>query len=60
VVVAHRDPGTANWLDVAGHTHGVMLWRWNDVAEMPDLPSVTSMSFDEAVAAASAGRPVQT
>jgi hypothetical protein len=37
-------------LDVAGHNHGVILWRWNDVDEMPDLPSTTLMAFDEAVA----------
>jgi hypothetical protein len=49
-VLAHRDPGTPNWLDVAGHTHGVMLWRWNDVDDVPDLPRTTLMSFDEAVA----------
>jgi len=28
LVVAHRDPGTANWLDTCGHRHGIMGLRW--------------------------------
>lgn len=27
VVVAHRDPGEANWLDTEGHMIGVVFWR---------------------------------
>lgn len=27
-VVAHRDPGTPNWLDTAGHRHGTVGVRW--------------------------------
>jgi len=27
-VVAHRDPGVANWLDTAGHHQGPMIVRW--------------------------------
>jgi hypothetical protein len=40
IVLAHRDPGRPNWLDVAGHDHGAMLWRWNDVEDPPALPRV--------------------
>jgi len=40
IVVAHQDPGVANWLDVAGHDHGAMLWRWNDLESVPALPRV--------------------
>lgn len=40
VVIAHRDPGGPNWLDTAGHDHGAMLWRWNDVESRPALPRV--------------------
>jgi hypothetical protein len=29
-VVAHRDPGVANWLDTAGHRHGLMHIRFVD------------------------------
>jgi hypothetical protein len=28
VVVAHRDPGVANWLDTAGHRRGTIGVRW--------------------------------
>ena len=28
MVVAHRDPGVANWLDAAGRTHGTLYWRF--------------------------------
>jgi hypothetical protein len=28
LVLAHRDPGMANWLDTAGHRQGTMCWRW--------------------------------
>ena len=38
VVVSHTDPGHPNWLDPAGHQHGAMLWRWNDVTCVPPLP----------------------
>jgi hypothetical protein len=28
VVVAHRDPGHANWIRTAHHREGTMCWRW--------------------------------
>jgi hypothetical protein len=28
LVVAHVDPGVANWMDTAGHEHGTMCVRW--------------------------------
>ncbi|MET0986572.1 MAG: hypothetical protein ABW034_14315 [Steroidobacteraceae bacterium] len=39
IVVAHRSPGTANWLDTAGHRTGVIAWKWND-AEYRPQPSI--------------------
>jgi hypothetical protein len=27
-VVAHRDPGVANWLDTAGEPEGILQYRW--------------------------------
>lgn len=28
IVVAHRDPGVANWIQTVGHTSGTMCFRW--------------------------------
>lgn len=28
VVVAHEDPGMANWIETASHNEGTMCWRW--------------------------------
>ncbi len=28
VTIAHRDPGTPNWINTCGHNEGTMLWRW--------------------------------
>ncbi|MDZ7605868.1 MAG: DUF1214 domain-containing protein [Cyclobacteriaceae bacterium] len=28
VIVAHDDPGHANWIQTAGHVEGTMCWRW--------------------------------
>ncbi len=28
IVLAHTDPGTANWVDTAGHSEGFMTTRW--------------------------------
>lgn len=38
-VVAHRDPGVANWLDTAGNHHGAMIFRWLRAAGAP-VPEV--------------------
>jgi len=27
IVIAHADPGAANWLDCEGHEHGTIFWR---------------------------------
>jgi hypothetical protein len=35
VVVAHRDPGSGNWIDTAGHSEGTMCWRWVRATEHP-------------------------
>ena len=33
IVVADADPGVGNWIDTAGHRHGTMGLRYNQVAE---------------------------
>jgi hypothetical protein len=35
-VIAHRDPGVANWLDTMGHQTGPMLFRWVISESAPD------------------------
>ncbi len=48
VVVAHRDPGVANWLETAGHGSGAMCWRWvRPEVDPPPVPSTRVVSVDE-------------
>ena len=35
IIVASSDPGTGNWLDTAGHSHGTMALRWNHAIDPP-------------------------
>jgi len=35
IVVAHENPGIANWLETAGHRRGTMCWRWIRAASHP-------------------------
>jgi hypothetical protein len=35
IVVAHSDPGVANWVQTAGHDNGTMLFRWIRAAAHP-------------------------
>jgi hypothetical protein len=34
LLLAHRDPGRANWLDTAGHDNGTMCMRWVGASEI--------------------------
>ncbi|HVA09406.1 MAG TPA: DUF1214 domain-containing protein [Acidimicrobiales bacterium] len=44
-VVAHRDPGVANWLDTAGNRRGAAIVRWVRADEAP-VPTTTVVPFD--------------
>jgi hypothetical protein len=44
-VVAHRDPGVANWLDTAGHRRGPAIVRWVRADSAP-VPRCTVVPFD--------------
>jgi len=33
IIVAHRDPGTPNWIETCGHSEGTMCWRWYRLAK---------------------------
>ncbi len=50
MVLAHRDPGCANWLEAAGHTRGTMCLRWvgakEHVAPLLDLRAFESSGAD--------------
>jgi hypothetical protein len=46
VVVAHRDPGVANWLDTAGHGEGVLQYRWVWARTNP-APTLRSVRFED-------------
>jgi hypothetical protein len=35
IVVAHRNPGVANWIETAGHSQGTMCFRWIRADEHP-------------------------
>jgi hypothetical protein len=39
IVVAHRDPGMANWISTAGHREGVVFCRWLQAEALPEQPS---------------------
>ena len=36
LVVAHEDPGVPNWMDTAGHDHGIMGVRWVRADSLPE------------------------
>jgi hypothetical protein len=44
-VVAHTDPGVANWLDTAGHRQGPMIFRWLR-AESAPVPTTRVVAVD--------------
>jgi len=43
-VIAHRDPGIANWLDTTGSTQGCITYRWNQ-ADFQPVPTVELVAF---------------
>ncbi|HEY1990343.1 MAG TPA: DUF1214 domain-containing protein [Acidimicrobiales bacterium] len=45
VVVAHRDPGVANWLDTAGHSEGPIILRCVRTETAP-VPTTRRVAFD--------------
>ena len=46
IVLAHQDPGVANWLDTAGATEGCLQYRWVWTEDNP-IPAVRHIPFDE-------------
>ncbi len=54
IVVAHRDPGVANWLSTAGHDCGTMLFRWVGLADREGIvhPQTRVVAVDSLAASA--------
>ncbi len=48
MVIAHEDPGIANWLDPVGNRHGLLIIRWYGLKglEQPDV-RVTNVASSE-------------
>jgi hypothetical protein len=46
-VVAHRDPGVANWLDTAGHTRGTVGVRWVGENVKDVVPTTRVVNLEE-------------
>jgi hypothetical protein len=53
-VIAHEDPGIANWLDTAGHSAGPVILRCVRTETAP-VPTARVVPFSEAVASLPAG-----
>lgn len=45
-VLAHSDPGVANWLDTGGNLYGMLIGRWYRCSSQP-VPRVTKVKFAE-------------
>ncbi len=45
-VVAHSDPGVANWLDTAGHRQGPVIFRWLRARGAP-VPTTRVVAVDD-------------
>ena len=37
IVVAHKRPPQANWVETAGHSNGTLCWRWIGASEHPPV-----------------------
>jgi hypothetical protein len=55
-VIAHRDPGYANWIDTGGQQEGMIQYRYVFTETKP-LPSVRIVRFEELGKAMPAGAP---
>lgn len=47
MVLAHSDPGVPNWLDIKGHTDGIMFWRYLLPTDAPPKPTCTLVPLSE-------------
>jgi len=54
LVVAHQDPGVANWLDTAGHSSGPVIVRYVRTESAP-VPATRVLPFEDVAAILPAG-----
>ena len=54
VVIAHSDPGLANWLDTAGHSEGPVILRCVRT-EMPTVPTTRVVKMADVITSVPAG-----
>lgn len=48
MVVSHRDPGVANWIETTGRTRGIMQFRWQRVDDpVTDGPTAVVVDVDD-------------
>ena len=47
IVVAHRDPGHANWVSTAGHPRGRIWFRWFYPSATPERPTTRVVPISE-------------
>ena len=47
IVVADRDPGHPNWVSTAGHSVGVLWFRWFLAEALPDRPACRLVELDD-------------
>jgi hypothetical protein len=46
IVIAHKDPGVANWLDAGGHTQGLVAVRYY-LADTQPVPTLKRIPFSQ-------------
>ena len=46
MVLAHRDPGVANWIDTEGRPYGLVFWRFMLAEGEIETPQATVVPFD--------------
>jgi hypothetical protein len=59
-VIAHRDPGVANWLDTGGVRSGLFMGRWKEASARPQTPVVRKVPFDTIASQLPAGTATVT
>jgi hypothetical protein len=57
VVLAHRDPGVPNWIDIGGRERGLLVYRWVWARNNP-MPEAKVVDIDEVRSCVPGDHPV--